>query len=618
MDLSMPVKVEPEDYSAHYGGNTPDSLQEDSKVRTRDLLQQTTAVRGGSLEGNVQSSLLSGDSLNMAPSVDDCDSDTGVLDLSSKVKVDVDIAQPFYLLGNIGEHTQGHDVNMDKESSQPHTESCQPLNLCMSASQSSVADQDHSGINIKQEPSDSDYDSEEVTEDLPPNRKRLRIKLADIKKEPESVPSSEKVDDSEEFWRDWSSRAREAKREQYGGRDEKEFESLPVHFSSVKSFSSTNNNRSETPKNLRSPADGGDEDDDGVAINVRLYQCGVCAESFENPAQFKVHMVQHNVSSRERPVRCGACLKAFRYCSDLIQHTVVHTRERNHQCQVCQATFTKASSLKGHMKVHTGERPFECSYCPSRFKHSSHLKEHERTHTGEKPYQCEFCQVRFTSSSQLKLHRKIHTGGRRFKCDQCSVEFNQLLHLQIHRRIHTGEKPFRCEACDLSYRYKSSLKSHILKVHSKERHRCGQCEASFNTPEALAKHEKSHQGNRKTYTCEECSASFLTAVSLTHHRWSHTGEKPFKCEFCPAGFRDHTSFKRHKMIHVGERAFKCEHCCASFRLMSHLSCHMKIHCEQPKLSPPRQSPPPVAVKVELSHTSESDGLPPEAQVISKD
>ena len=513
-----------------------------------------------------------------------------------EVKIEIDVAETLCPDGQQGDEIQ--DSDSGSQSSQP-----QDLSLCKAPAP--VVEQTQATyIAIKQEPDTSAYECKAKLQKETsgaPRKFKIKLKLADIKTEPKlisSVPSAletahqglwnhlEPADDRLQDSRESSEGGCQhpdatGAREPTVDTDEEDMESLQVHFSSY------SENGTEPSRHCQTSSSN-------FVLNLtsttKFYQCGICLEAFENPLQLKNHMTWHNTSSIERPLRCGACSKVFRYCSDLMQHTVVHTGERNHKCMECQATFTKASSLKEHTKTHTGERPFKCDQCVAEFKHSSHLKAHKRVHTGEKPYQCETCHVHFTSASYLKLHRRIHTGQRRFKCDQCTAEFNQSLHLETHKRIHTGEKPFQCELCSLTYRYKSSLKSHIYKAHCLVKpYKCEICPAAFNALEALRKHTKSHESRRKPFRCEECSAEFLSSAGLSQHKWTHTGEKPFKCGLCPAAFRDSTTLKRHKVIHIGERPFKCDHCCASFKLMTHLSCHAKIHSEDKLGENPVQS-----------------------------
>ena len=263
-----------------------------------------------------------------------------------------------------------------------------------------------------------------------------------------------------------------------------------------------------------------------VQDSSNLFQCGVCPEKYSDPSKLALHIrARHMVN--ERSVRCGECLKVFKFVSHLREHSVVHTGEKPFRCDECGSQFGQASNLRAHVKaMHRIERPYKCEACPAAFPSHRPLVGHMKSHTEQRPYQCDRCPSAFPNPKYLHKHKKkTHQLNHPDKLDPCAISELKPTESrsQSHARGEADERPYKCDQCTISFKRAAHLTVH-KRSHTrvKPTTECEICQKVFSTPQSLEKHKKLHLTDKiaKVYRCEEleCFQHFKHVTGLNQHK----------------------------------------------------------------------------------------------------
>ncbi|XP_055595094.1 zinc finger protein 135-like isoform X2 [Uranotaenia lowii] len=294
--------------------------------------------------------------------------------------------------------------------------------------------------------------------------------------------------------------------------------------------------------------------------------------------------------------KCNVCSKPFPTSEELQSHLNQHCKDRPNQCEFCSKVFPRSSHLIIHRRRHTGERPFKCKYCEKAFVDSRALSVHTRLHTGER-VTCDICLKTFASSSGLIVHRRIHLGIHPYKCDYCPKSFAQSTALKYHLKKHdTANLPTTTSISDDNSNQQQET-GHLSETFSSGQSspstgspepssqsagavqvQCPECNKSFRSVEYLARHRRTHSGERP-FQCEICGKNFSTMSYLVIHRRRHTSERPYKCphEECPKAFVDSRALQEHSRSVHSKIRVPCETCSKTYSSVSNLIVHRRIH-----------------------------------------
>ncbi|KAG5448361.1 hypothetical protein CSKR_107070 [Clonorchis sinensis] len=320
-----------------------------------------------------------------------------------------------------------------------------------------------------------------------------------------------------------------------------------------------------------------------VSVEVMLFGCGLCSESFDTAAQLRLH-VDTSHAVQPKLFACDSCQLSFVSETLLLAHKTTHFEpqgelQTTHRCPSCPlASFNNKSALTRHiLACHPLPTPdrFRCTSCDARFRllrslvaHVAKFKnglnggclkipkmanriraKHQKAGENMDP---ELLKIRYElperSASDLGSSEKISTATvsqsdsgaepsisnkgvtnqRRIansSCPICSKEFKLTSDLKRHMWTHTFARPFRCNECNSQFTRHSRLRHHIQRAHASE-------DVTTISVEVDGISLQITRVCANGYICHACGGKCSSITELRSHLQLHVAKRQLYCHRC--------------------------------------------------------------------------------------
>lgn len=330
-----------------------------------------------------------------------------------------------------------------------------------------------------------------------------------------------------------------------------------------------------------------------IGENFGLYECDLCALSFESETERNEHTKSHF-----KRVICGKCDKTLIQIANEWYELHVEANCHNKENHLKPQTNQERKSTELDMNYATEKVPFNKYECFSNVDvaesnftlelesdvgsvyasdgsvidmdnhHQTSIKLEIRPLEDNSTATVENAELPGEPAEATNCSDNINHTGLLSTSEQIRAYFGQKKEIDTNKTksnktVKKSSEDWSCTTCNKKLKSRSSLNSHIRTVHEKkysksqkERAVCDICKQTFSTFGNMRKHRESHiEVNR--FVCSFCGRGFNGLFNLKEHINMHTGAQPYTCEVCGKKFGRQTNKYSHMRIHTGEKPYKC-------------------------------------------------------------
>nr|CAB3267971.1 zinc finger protein 236-like [Phallusia mammillata] len=319
-------------------------------------------------------------------------------------------------------------------------------------------------------------------------------------------------------------------------------------------------------------------------------ECAGCTKTFATEEELSQHMSEERQSTDCR-LLCPACGHCLETQESLICHVLSHNSDTKLACPVCKIYFNNKQGLIRHQEHHVALHKRTCAVCDEVCENVSSLRDHVKLHNAKE----------VAEAKKKMVSKRKRTGFYLLSNEQSEIleKTDPSQNMTLSERILLNAVAEKDRVTQVSNNQRGRFKEFETNgpIHPNV---CEFCPKSFRKPSDLARHVRTHTGD-KPYSCDICGKSFTVKSTLVSHQKSHLQRKMFRCHICDMMYAAKSSLKVHMRLHTGAKPYKCPHCTLTFRTSGHRKNHMTVHLVYPNKTrnanePEAKIPDPVPVQ----------------------